>query len=374
MLWFIQHTSGGSARARRSTRVPRRLADGYEPVNRRSPTQSSPSSTTARRGRLLPRLPPVSRAAATCARRGPTPARALRAHPLARTTGRPAGGVRRAVHEGLLANDVVGFHTARWARNFRRAADEVDGRHRHDARHASRDLGRPGRVRRAGASGRRARRGASASSRRRPESSSCASTGPTRRRTSCAASRRSACLLERAPRVARVVCACSRCSTRRARRSPSTSSTSPRSSRRSSGVNERFDRGWRHRPAGRRQLPPVGGRLQAVRRAARERGLRRPEPRREGGAARQHARRRARALRERRRARGARRVGVSVNPFDIAGQAEALHQALDDAASRARRRAAGDQRARARARRRATGSPPSSPISAAAWRTSATGR
>ena len=34
---------------------------------------------------------------------------------------------RRAVHDGLLANDVVGFHTARWARNFERSCSDVCG-------------------------------------------------------------------------------------------------------------------------------------------------------------------------------------------------------------------------------------------------------
>ena len=35
--------------------------------------------------------------------------------------------MRRAVHEGLLANDVVGFHTARWARNFEASCTEIVG-------------------------------------------------------------------------------------------------------------------------------------------------------------------------------------------------------------------------------------------------------
>jgi trehalose 6-phosphate synthase len=35
--------------------------------------------------------------------------------------------LRRAVHEGLLANDVVGFHTARWRRNFLRTAIDIVG-------------------------------------------------------------------------------------------------------------------------------------------------------------------------------------------------------------------------------------------------------
>ncbi|MGE5690445.1 MAG: alpha,alpha-trehalose-phosphate synthase (UDP-forming) [Pseudomonadota bacterium] len=35
--------------------------------------------------------------------------------------------MRRAIHDGLLANDVVGFHTERWARNFRRSARDLLG-------------------------------------------------------------------------------------------------------------------------------------------------------------------------------------------------------------------------------------------------------
>jgi trehalose 6-phosphate synthase len=35
--------------------------------------------------------------------------------------------MRHAVHDGLLANDVVGFHTARWARNFERSCSDVCG-------------------------------------------------------------------------------------------------------------------------------------------------------------------------------------------------------------------------------------------------------
>jgi trehalose 6-phosphate synthase len=35
--------------------------------------------------------------------------------------------MRRAVHESLLCNDVVGFHTERWARNFRASCEETTG-------------------------------------------------------------------------------------------------------------------------------------------------------------------------------------------------------------------------------------------------------
>jgi trehalose 6-phosphate synthase len=35
--------------------------------------------------------------------------------------------IRRSIHEGVLANDVVGFHTRQWALNFMRAANDVAG-------------------------------------------------------------------------------------------------------------------------------------------------------------------------------------------------------------------------------------------------------
>ncbi len=35
--------------------------------------------------------------------------------------------MRRQVHDGLLANDLVGFHTARWAANFRRSCEDEVG-------------------------------------------------------------------------------------------------------------------------------------------------------------------------------------------------------------------------------------------------------
>jgi trehalose 6-phosphate synthase len=35
--------------------------------------------------------------------------------------------IRRAVHEGLLASDVVGFHTSRWRRNFLSSCEDITG-------------------------------------------------------------------------------------------------------------------------------------------------------------------------------------------------------------------------------------------------------
>jgi trehalose 6-phosphate synthase len=37
--------------------------------------------------------------------------------------------LRREIHEGLLANDIVGFHTARWQRNFLRSCVDILGAH-----------------------------------------------------------------------------------------------------------------------------------------------------------------------------------------------------------------------------------------------------
>ena len=65
--------------------------------------------------------------------------------------------------------------------------------------------------------------------------------------------------------------------------------------------------------------------LQALRRAAGEPDLRRDEPDRQGGPARERAQRGDDPLRERRRARGARaRSRSPINPFDVEAQAEAL--------------------------------------------------
>jgi trehalose 6-phosphate synthase len=39
--------------------------------------------------------------------------------------------IRRAVHEGILANDVVSFHTERWRRNFLRSCEDIVGADSH---------------------------------------------------------------------------------------------------------------------------------------------------------------------------------------------------------------------------------------------------
>ena len=104
--------------------------------------------------------------------------------------------------------------------------------------------------------------------------------------------------------------------------------------------------------------------LQALRRAARQRDVRRHEPRRQGGPAAERERDGVSILSENTGAHDELgEFALSVNPFDIQELADSIHAALDDGpAERARRarRAAGDRDARAI---RATGSTSS-------WRTS----
>jgi trehalose 6-phosphate synthase len=138
--------------------------------------------------------------------------------------------MRRAVHEGLLANDVVGFHTARWARNFEGSCAEIVGGcgRTHVTHHAiSIDTDEfdelaqsPDVLAEEEQMRHRGRR-----------SSSSGSIEPTRRRTSCAASKRSACCSTPVPSGA-AGRGSTRCSIRRGRRFPSMSSTWRRSSER----------------------------------------------------------------------------------------------------------------------------------------------
>ena len=131
---------------------------------------------------------------------------------------------------------------------------------------------------------------------------------------------------------------CSRCSIRRGRRSPSTPPTCEQIERAVSDVNGRFGRRRlaAGRPSGRRQLPAVGRRVQAVRRAARERGLRRAQPRGEG---RRRSSTRATACssspRTPARTRSSRDWALTVNPFDVGGPGRRAARGADDGAGRA---------------------------------------
>ena len=135
--------------------------------------------------------------------------------------------LREAVHDGLLANDVVGFHTERWRRNFEECAVALagagalgDGRIAHAGR-TMRTTSHPISVDVAEFDAlSRQRAGARTRTRPRrpigPSCSSCASIAPTRRRTSCAAFAPSACCSSAIPSCMGAS-GCSRCSTRRGR-------------------------------------------------------------------------------------------------------------------------------------------------------------
>ena len=207
----------------------------------------------------------------------------------------PERDPRCAIHDGLLANDVVGFHAHRWRRSFLRS---------------SRDLARRGlrlraaRRRRAGGRTLVAAQPISVDPREFEElareravleheqpiagargrsSSSCASTAPTRRRTSSAASARSSSISTTHPEMHGRVGML-------ALLDPSRQDI-PEYAEYLGAIQRAARVGQRPLPARRLdsrrsphrgQLPADGGRVQAVRRAARERDLRRPEPRRQG--------------------------------------------------------------------------------------------
>ncbi len=218
--------------------------DGYVPVNRafadaalaeleRSPTPRSSSTTTtstSRRG--------------SCARLGPDAPLAHFVHipwpepNLWRVLPEP---IRHAIHDGLLANDVVGFHAHRWRRSFLRSSrDLLDADCDFDRSICSHDGGRTFVAARPisvdpaefeeladGDEVRRLESGARVGT--GPRSSCSASTARIRRRTSSAGSVRSSSTSTRIPRCT-VASGCSRCSIPRGRTSRSTRSTSARSS------------------------------------------------------------------------------------------------------------------------------------------------
>ena len=169
---------------------------------------------------------------ATCARRGPTPSSRTSSTSRGPSTGRSCRRRCGAPCTRACSRTTSSRSTPRAGRaTSRRAAHEIVGGHRVDARHASRHL-RSTPPSSTSSPGRTACSPRSARSRRRGRRSSCcASTGPIRRRTSSAASRRSASCSTRGP-SGTAGRGCSRCSIRPGSRSPSTSSTSLRSSAR----------------------------------------------------------------------------------------------------------------------------------------------
>ncbi len=129
MLWFIQHSLWDHATRPVLTReFHDAWRDGYEQVNRAfadtvvATLDNNPGATVFFHDYHLYLAPGYVRAARPDAQLAhfvhipwPTDWSVL-PEPL-----------RRAVHEGLLANDVVAFHTELWARNFERSCEDVVG-------------------------------------------------------------------------------------------------------------------------------------------------------------------------------------------------------------------------------------------------------
>ena len=130
-LWFLQHYLWDLAHEpSHDPGLHHAWEEGYVAGERRlrrrragrargaSPTARSSSTTTTCTSRR-----------ASCASAGRDRARPLRPHPVAaaRLLARAAGPIRRAIHDGLLACDLVGFHTRRWRRNFLRSCVDLLG-------------------------------------------------------------------------------------------------------------------------------------------------------------------------------------------------------------------------------------------------------
>jgi trehalose 6-phosphate synthase len=127
MLWFIQHSLWGPAF---SPVIGRELheawRDGYEAVNRAfadavvAQLDNTPDAAVFFHDYhlyLAPRMVREARPDAKLAHFVHIP------WPVDWTT--LPDEMRRALHDGLLANDVVAFHTERWARNFERSCADL---------------------------------------------------------------------------------------------------------------------------------------------------------------------------------------------------------------------------------------------------------
>ena len=324
-LWFIQHSSWDqAARPELGRAFHEAWHEGYERVNRAfADAVVDELEANTRRDRVLPRLPPVPGAAVRAdgaARRAcsahfvhipwPTDWSVLPDADAPRGARRPARERRgRVPHPPLARGTSCAAARTSSARHARRGTEHDVARRSHRAS----DLGRRGRVRAACGERRRACRGGGRSP--RPERPSRAPGRPHRS------------VEEHRPRLPRVRAAargapgvhgrvaCSRCSIRRARTIPEYVEYVAAIERAVAGGERPVRRPVDPIDPGRRRLPALGRGVQAVRRPARERGLRRAQPRRQGGAARQPARRRARAVGERRRVRGARGVGARRQPL-----------------------------------------------------------
>jgi trehalose 6-phosphate synthase len=147
-LWFLQHMLWDLARADVGDGLREAWEGGYEPVNRAfadavaEELERDPGQAVFFHDYHLYLAPRLVR------ERFPDAVMAHFVHipwPGSDAWSVLPGDLRVAVHDGLLANDVVGFHTPRWGRNFLRCCSdllgaEVDARERVVARGGRRTL------------------------------------------------------------------------------------------------------------------------------------------------------------------------------------------------------------------------------------------
>jgi trehalose 6-phosphate synthase len=128
MLWFIQHSLWGRALRPNLDRAFHDAWHDYEQVNGTfadaviAQLDNKPNAAVFFHDYHLYLAPGLVRAA----RPGAVLAHFVHTPWPVDWTVLPAS-MRRAVHDGLLANDVVAFHTARWARNFELSCAEICG-------------------------------------------------------------------------------------------------------------------------------------------------------------------------------------------------------------------------------------------------------
>jgi len=248
--------------------------------------------------------------------------------------------LRREIHEGLLANDVVGFHTHRWKRNFLHSCEEILGADvdmttstvNYDGRRtlvSSHPIG----VDPAEFDELKDSDGVLEQERlivaRRPEHLVVRVDRTDPSKNIVRGFRAFALYLDMHPDMQGRVTMLALLDPSR-QDVPEYSEYLAAVQREARAVNDRFQRdGWLPIDlAARGQLRAIGRGVQAVRRAPRQRGLRRAQPRLKGGAAPERPRRRAHPLREHGAHEELAEWALTVNPFDVYGQAESIHLAL----------------------------------------------
>ena len=354
MLWFIQHYLWDQSNAPDIRRHEVEAFEfGYNVVNEDLARGGRAGDRgPGRAGRDGPRLPPLH--AAGDGPRGAARTSSCTTSSTSRGRSRTPGAccrrkIRDEIYRGLLANDIVGFHTRSYRRNFlqccrdlmdlevdlERGVVHFDDREvwvrayplpiDYEATRGVADARARARVRGASCCG------AGATTR------SCASTARTCPRTSCAGSPAFDIFLEQHPEFAERITFTAQLMPSRTD-VPEYAEYLEKIEALVAVVNHRHGTpDWMPIDLKLRDDLERGGRLlQALRRDDGQRDVRRHEPGGQGGAAGQRAQRRLDPEREHRRARGARRVRAVGEPVRRAGARRLDLRRADDGPGRAR--------------------------------------